>query len=571
MVGPVAVGSEFRVNTYTPGNQEQVQVVRNAAGASIAVWKSIGQDGSGGGIYAQRYDSSGNPVGSEFRVNSFTNGDQKDPIVAIDAAGNFVVAWIDTGRPYLINNPPGKTTDESGIYARRFDSNGNALGTEFLVDRDTTVFDGLTYLTFENPAIAMDSTGNFVITWAFSSTYTDLKGSIYARRFNQAGEKQGAAFKVNTATANTQANPDIAMNGNGDFVVTWVSDDGGSYGIRAQRYNAAGIPQGSEFLVNLKTSNAQTKPTVGIDATGAFVIAWEDFDTGIRARLYDSAGNAKTNEIAVSSTGGIPTHPDITVEPDGDFVITWNKYSSTSDQDIYAQAFDRTGAPQGTELRINTTLAGTQSRPTIATDATGNFVISWLDATQDGSGSGVYAQRFGSSTVSDPTVSDPTLSSISGTSAGDTLTGGDADETLRGVGGRDRLFGRNGNDRIEGGGGNDTLVGGVGNDTLLGGAGRDTLIGGAGNDLLDGGRGQDLLKGNAGRDRLVLAPRQGLDRIQGFEDGIDKLALTGGLRFGSLDISQVGRDVLIRAGSDRLALLVGTSTAQISSSDFTTL
>ena len=38
-----------------------------------------GQDGSGHGIYGQRYAADGTPVGSEFRVNTFTTDDQVFP------------------------------------------------------------------------------------------------------------------------------------------------------------------------------------------------------------------------------------------------------------------------------------------------------------------------------------------------------------------------------------------------------------------------------------------------------------------------------------------------------------
>ena len=45
---------------------------------------SSGQDGSGSGIYAQRYDAQGVPQGGEFRVNSTTSGDQRYSSVAMD-------------------------------------------------------------------------------------------------------------------------------------------------------------------------------------------------------------------------------------------------------------------------------------------------------------------------------------------------------------------------------------------------------------------------------------------------------------------------------------------------------
>ena len=43
-----------------------------AGGGFVVTWTSDGQDGSGYGIYGQRYAADGTAVGSEFRVNTFT-------------------------------------------------------------------------------------------------------------------------------------------------------------------------------------------------------------------------------------------------------------------------------------------------------------------------------------------------------------------------------------------------------------------------------------------------------------------------------------------------------------------
>ena len=62
---------------------------------------------------------------------------------------------------------------------------------------------------------------------------------------------------VNTFTTSNQNNPAVAIDADGDFVVTWQSSDqdGDGNGIYAQRYNASGVAQGSEFLVNTFTTS----------------------------------------------------------------------------------------------------------------------------------------------------------------------------------------------------------------------------------------------------------------------------------------------------------------------------
>ena len=62
-------------------------------GGFVITWTSAKQDGSGEGIYAQRYDSAGGAVGEEFQVNSFTRDWQIFSSVAGLNDGGFVITW----------------------------------------------------------------------------------------------------------------------------------------------------------------------------------------------------------------------------------------------------------------------------------------------------------------------------------------------------------------------------------------------------------------------------------------------------------------------------------------------
>ena len=84
----------------------------------------------------------------------------------------------------------------------------------------------------------------------------------------------GGEFLVNTTTADSQTRASMAMDADGDFVVAWQSNlqDGSGNGIFAQRYNAAGVAQGIEFRVNTTTANFQVSPDIAMDADGDFVV-----------------------------------------------------------------------------------------------------------------------------------------------------------------------------------------------------------------------------------------------------------------------------------------------------------
>src|SRR5262245_16475295 len=75
------VGGEFQVNTYTGARYPAVVATPN--GGLIVVWSSS-HDGSGGGIFGQRYDSTGAKVGNEFQINTYTSSAQSNSDVAAE-------------------------------------------------------------------------------------------------------------------------------------------------------------------------------------------------------------------------------------------------------------------------------------------------------------------------------------------------------------------------------------------------------------------------------------------------------------------------------------------------------
>ncbi|MEH2174168.1 beta strand repeat-containing protein [Nostoc sp.] len=394
--------NEFKVNTYTNNNQINPAVAMDADGDFIISWTSNGQDGFGDEIYAQRYNKTGEAQGNEFRVNSNINGNQSNSTVAIDATGDFVISWQS------------QDASGSGIYAQRYNSSGTAIGGEFQVNASTNN-------KRINPTVAMDGAGDFVISW--QSDGQDGSGyGIYAQRYNSAGVAVGGEFQVNTYTSGYQNNPTIAMDAAGDFVISWQSyyqDGGDGYGIYAQRYNSSGAV-GGEFQVNTYTTSSQSNPTVAMDAAGDFVISWQSdgqdgSSSGIYAQRYSSAGVAQGNEFQVNfNTNGNQSNPTVAIDATGNFVISWTSNDDGQDgssSGIYAQRYNSAGVAVGGEFQVNTYITNTQKNPTVAMDAGGDFVISWQSDGQDKSGYGIYAQ-LNNNSGAPPTITPSSASAL---------------------------------------------------------------------------------------------------------------------------------------------------------------
>lgn len=142
------LGGNIRVNDdATIQAQKNVSLAMSHAGDLWAVW----QDEREGDydIYAQRYDATGAPSGANFRVNDdLYSAWQTMPSVARDSAGRVVVVWVDM------------RNGGHDIYGQRYDSDGSAIGGNFMINDNTPSF--YRY----NPSVACaPSGGRFVVCW----------------------------------------------------------------------------------------------------------------------------------------------------------------------------------------------------------------------------------------------------------------------------------------------------------------------------------------------------------------------------------------------------------------------
>ena len=110
--GGQRVGAELRVNNYTNSNQYHPRVKELSDGSVLFVWRSFGQDGSAGGVFARRFTQAGLALTGEVQINKTTLGHQNNPDVAILNDGRAVVVW------HSERQDPGEGSGKYGIYGR---------------------------------------------------------------------------------------------------------------------------------------------------------------------------------------------------------------------------------------------------------------------------------------------------------------------------------------------------------------------------------------------------------------------------------------------------------------------
>ena len=370
----VPIGSNFRVDDELGTSSQYVPAITSDFHKNILVTWTDRRNGPWGDIYAQRYDSSGVPLGSNFRVDDDVgSGDQCNPAIASDGSGNFILAWSDQ-----------RAGRAGNVYAQRYDSSGAPLDSNFKVN---DVSGRPSTYTVD---IAVDGPGNFVIIW---DDYRNDDWDLYAQRFDSAGTPLGSNFRINNPDddvgCSLQDYPDIAVDGQGNFVITWKDYRISDYGhIFAQRFNSSGVPLGSNFTVNDPPGEGGWNfPAVASHSSGSFVVTWEGWSVGsmypdVFAKRYDSAGTPLDSnfEVGLETGDADQCYPAVAIAGSGKSVIAWVDYRLIN-FDIYAQRFSAYGSRVGVNFRVNgDSESALQFSPAIAMDNDDNFIVTWIDS-----------------------------------------------------------------------------------------------------------------------------------------------------------------------------------------------
>ena len=388
----VRAGGEFRVNTATTGMQTSPAIAAEAGGDFMVVWTSRLTPGSLTLPTGQRFDAAGNPRGGEFVVAPQEAGLVD---IATNRKGNSIVvwpAWTPNGSPL-------------GVFGQRYDPAGAPVGGEFRID----TFNSPVSATWRARA-AMAPDNSFVVVWDAGPDRDGGPGSgygVFMRRYDAAGSPLGGELLVNSSTPFHQQGPDVAMDGEGRFVVVWADQahDGSGYGVFGQRFDADGSRTGGEFLVNTYTTGHQSPitshPVVERAPGGAFLVLWDDFgrdgnSLGVYGQRFDADGQLAGADFRVTGhTQGPQFFSAAAMDDIGNFVVTWTDDYDGNLLSVHGKRYTAAGAVRHNQFLVNTYTTGAQSQPKVVSDDVGNFVMTWQSYHQDGDAMGLYAQRFG--------------------------------------------------------------------------------------------------------------------------------------------------------------------------------
>ena len=327
------VDFNFQVNedtlrvAYSPG------VATDSAGNFVITWfyRKVSKDVLYfGDIYARKYNNSGTPIGSEFKVNLGPDAPRAVPQTAMDKAGNFVVVWEDARND----------TKRPDIYARKYFADCSPVDSSFGVNQF------LGKERSEAPAIAMSEQGDFIVVWHEGKGDVGLF-DIYGQRFDSSGDSVGVNFQISDdpIDQNQQMNPSVAMRSEGSFVVLWEDTREGNRDIYGQKYENW-LSVGSNFRINYDTSSAvQETPSVTINpVSGGFIASWTDYRNPcisgqIMAQEFDSSCTPVGDNFQINNSDkGYRMSSGEGIASCGDKVVfAWTDNRRVKGWDIYAK------------------------------------------------------------------------------------------------------------------------------------------------------------------------------------------------------------------------------------------
>ncbi|MEQ8764160.1 MAG: hypothetical protein RL885_09545 [Planctomycetota bacterium] len=210
--------------------------------------------------------------------------------------------------------------------------------------------------------------------------------------------------QANTWTQNRQWKVALDADSEGHLLVAWGSrrQEAGTFGVFAQRFDVLGRRLGTEIHVNEYLPGAQTNPAVTIDASGQAWIVWESGEQdghagGVFGRRFgmheDGSFAALSGELAINeTTRGHQGDASVAVDADGRALVTWIS-NHVGRPVAMGRLFDASGEALTQEFRLGDADQGRESVASAAATPDG-FVTTWAAADADGFPATIRTRRF---------------------------------------------------------------------------------------------------------------------------------------------------------------------------------
>ena len=247
-----------------------------------------------------------------------------------------------------------------------------------------------------SPKVAMDNKGNAIITWSQSDgSHTQTFKSEY---------RNGIWTNPSSLSDNISLDGQdiygtrVAMDNNGNAIIAWYQSDGANTQVFKSEYRGGAWTNPINLIDNI-SPNGQNVYDVGVamDNNGNAIITWRQYD-GSYYRIFKSEyrGGVWTNPVLLTdniSPGGTTAYdPQVAMDDNGNAIITWYQSDGSYNQ-IFKSEY------RGGVWYIPSTLTDNISpdgqnayNPQVVMDNNGNAIIVWYQS--DGSKAQIFMAEY---------------------------------------------------------------------------------------------------------------------------------------------------------------------------------
>jgi hypothetical protein len=371
----LGVIGEFQINLTTAGNQSGVRMAQGKDGRVLMVWREPNHPGPG--LLARVYDPAAGTLTPEHLVLA-------TPVSVFD-----VCAHLDG---YVLALGSSTTNGGNSLTAL---TGGGVVVPGSVVPMNTSELSGVEL--YPRPGTA----GGGVISMTNSSN-----GLSTGRLFNSALQLYGTTMAGGYTT--TISNRSFRLFEDGRQISARAGKKGSistSYELGITEFSATG----STLTGPINASSDDESGSMALaplpnelSLLGWLKRRWDGPQREIRVRPVTTHAGIY-NPYVVLSTATTPvdyTMVSAASLPDGRSLVAWQS-SGTQDSDgVYGHLVDMNGvflSKVGSEWLVNRHTQGSQNSPRVLALQEGAFLIVWISADQDGSGTGIFAQRLSDS------------------------------------------------------------------------------------------------------------------------------------------------------------------------------
>ena len=358
------VADSVIANNYVDDLQDTPAVVCLPSEGFVGVWMSNWQDEHNGGIFGRHFNSTGEPLGSDFQINTYIVGWQLKPKVATFGDAYYVVTWTSTVQD------GDRQAHAFGVFGQMFTVDGVPFGNEFQIN---------SYILFDQDNSVVTKLGNgFVVAWD-SDGYAQQDGSGYSVCAQRFGSDIAPILLNHTLTVS----------------------EGGSVILSSANLSATDVDTSASTLV-FTVSGVQQGRFERISNAGTAITTFTQADVTNGQILFVHDGGETAPRFDVSVSDGL-----LSTSPTPATIVFTNVNDAPVATEGTSSAVSTSGAPatsSGATSSASTTSEGSTSA--VATSDSASSAVSTSDM-----------QTTSSSPTSDPISSFFNASNVSATSS----------------------------------------------------------------------------------------------------------------------------------------------------------